>query len=440
MSGTRLRWAWALLVVCDLLLLGEVQPSAAQANVDYGNEQSLAELLWERAAEVIEARAAIRQGESAYERARLYPNPTLDAAWSTIPVGRTNPPGLSDRLDRIPNYSASLSELFEIGKRGPRIAARSFDVQRLRAEAEAILGDRFFALLEAIGQIAANQRRRDVLDEQLRDGEELLELDRARASRGEIPALDVDVAEVEQARLRALRDSAEADLRRAQADCSRLLALTCPEFQTDDAAGDFLARVYRPAAASRYPVEAALERRPDVRALRLAISAAAQDAQLAARRVVPDVTVRAGYTYDPFVVSGNQRNSLALGVEVPIPAFDRGQADLLAARAAESRAREALRVLVEGLPAQLQVAQAQLELALRRMNELDRAIAKARTMRDALVEAQHAGGISAIEVLVARRNYQDLLRERVGADADAFSAAVNIRKLTGVFPTVPKKE
>lgn len=412
----------------------------AQARVDYWNEQLLAELLWERATEVIEVRAAIRQGESAYERARVYPNPTLDAAWSTIPVGRTNPPGLSDRLDRVPNYSASLSELFEIGKRGPRIAARSFDVQRLRAEAEAVLGDRFFALLEAVGQIAANQRRKDLLDEQLRDGEELLELDRARASRGEIPALDVDVAEVEQARLRALRDSAEADLRQAQADCSRLLSLACPGFETDDAARDFLARVYRPVATNQYAVEEALERRPDVRALRLAISAAAKDAQLAARRVLPDVTVRAGYTYDQFVVSGSQRNSVALGVEVPIPVFDRGQAELLAARAAESRARSALRVLMEGLPAQLQVVQSQLELALRRMGELDRAITKARTMRDALVEAQHAGGISAIEVLVARRNYQDLMRERVGVDADAFSAALRIRKLTGVFPTVASKE
>lgn len=148
---------------------------------------------------------------------------------------------------------------------------------------------------------------------------------------------------------------------------------------------------------------------------------------------MPDVTVRAGYTYDQFVVSGNQRNSLALGLEIPIPAFDRGQSDLMAARAEETRAREILRVLTEELPVALQAAREQLALARRRMEQLDQAVAKARGMRDALVEAQRAGGISAIEVLVARRSYGDLLRERAELDGEAFSAVLAIRKLPGCF-------
>lgn len=409
-------------------------------SIPYNDDQALAELLWERAVDVVQARAALEQGRSALVRASTYPNPSLEGAWSTIPLGRTNPPGLSDRLDRVPNYSVALAELFEIAKRGPRIAARTLDVERLRGEALAVLGDRFFALLEAIGAIATNQRRVAVLEEQIRDGDELLNLDRARANRGEIAPLDVDVAEVEQARLRALRDSAEASLLQAQADCSALLSLPCPKFPDDGAAQAFLVRAYRSLPANDPPLGEVLQQRPDVKALEAAAAAAEQDAILAERRVIPDVTVRAGYTYDQFTISGNQRNSMAVGVELPLPVFDRGQADLMAARATQVQARTALQVLSQSIPEHLRMAREQLALALRRMEQLDVGVAKARAMRDTLVEAQHAGGISAIEVLVARRNYQDLVRERVELDEDAFAAALKIRKLTGSFPKMLSEE
>lgn len=436
--GTHRVW-WRVLAATGCMLLW--QSTVAGLEVPpYDNEEALAALLWERATAVLDARAAITQAQSEYLRALLYPNPSLEAAWNTIPVGRTNPPGLADRLDRVPSYSAALAQLFEIGKRAPRQAARLHELERSRAEALATLGDRFFSLLGLLGRIAADQQRIAVLEEQLRDGMELLELDRARATRGEIAPLDVDVAEVEQARLRALREAAEADLKQAQSDCTALLALPCPPFPTTESAHAFLVRGYSVGDQSDVSLDDALRGRPDIQALRAAIAAAEQRAALAQRRIVPDVTVRAGYTYDQFVRSGNQRNSLALGLEIPIPAFDRGQSDLMAARAEETRAREVLRVLTEGLPTALQVAREQLALARRRMEQLDQAVAKARGMRDALVEAQRAGGISAIEVLVARRNYGDLLRERTELDGEAFSAVLAIRKLLGVFPRVSKEE
>src|SRR5262249_58814578 len=75
-------------------------------------------------------------------------------------------------------------------------------------------------------------------------------------------------------------------------------------------------------------------RRPDLSALAAALRAADQKVTLAKRQSIPDVTVRFGYTYDTFVVAGNQRNSLGLGMQVPLPVMNHGQADLEAARAA----------------------------------------------------------------------------------------------------------
>ncbi len=120
--------------------------------------------------------------------------------------------------------------------------------------------------------------------------------------------------------------------------------------------------------------------------------------------------------------------------------FDRGQADLLAARAAEAQARTVLQTLMESTPEHLQRAREELGLALRRMEQLDLGVAKARAMLEILIQAQRAAGISAIEVLVARRSYQDLVRERVELDQDAFAAALKIRKLIGLFPKTFSKE
>ena len=86
---------------------------------DTFDEVQLALLLWQRSPELAEARANLALAESERVRALLYPNPALDLNWGTLPLGRTNPPGL-DKWSQVPNYSATFSELVEIGKRGPR--------------------------------------------------------------------------------------------------------------------------------------------------------------------------------------------------------------------------------------------------------------------------------------------------------------------------------
>jgi cobalt-zinc-cadmium efflux system outer membrane protein len=393
--------------------------------------------LWQRSSEVLEARAAVAAAESERRRAFLYPNPTLDFGWNTIPVGRTNPPGLEDRWSKVPNYAVSVAELVELGKRGPRQRALTWDRERAHWQLVAIFGDRFFALLEAAGRLAANQRKLHLLGELVQDTSELLELDRARASRGEIPALDVDIAAVELARLVANRDQVQADLNQARADCSALIALSCPLFPSPEAAAEFLER----AAAASFDEgwsEAAEQRRPDLSALAAALSAAQERVVLAQRKVIPDLTLRAGYTYDQFTVSGNQRNSVAVGVSLPLPVADRGQADLFAAQAEAARARQLRARLLESIPQQIEAARQQRALARERKERLDGALEKARAARDAVAAAQQAGGISLIEVLVARRNYLELLRERADVDFDAFAATLALRKLLGLFPRPPE--
>src|SRR5690349_6303744 len=73
---------------------------------DYLDENTLAELLWAQAPEVLDARTLAGVAASEVTRAHTYPNPNFDFTWGTIPIGRTNPPGLQDPLVNVPNYNA----------------------------------------------------------------------------------------------------------------------------------------------------------------------------------------------------------------------------------------------------------------------------------------------------------------------------------------------
>ncbi len=422
-----------LLVMAASICLNPAWAGDALAPQAYNDDAMLAHLLWTHSTAVLNARAAAATAESEALRAGLYPNPELDTAWSSIPVGRSNPPGLSHPLSNVPNYSAALSELVEIGKRGPRQAATKADVERAAAEAQAALGDRFFALLDRIGAMASSQQRAGVLDEQVRDSQELLNLYRLRASKGEIAVLDADVVEVEHAQAIVTRDAVLSELSAAQAECAGILSLPCPLFASSDSAQAFLESAAAPTLPTQWS-EDAEQRRPDLAALAAATNAADQRLVLANRKIIPDVTVRLGYTYDEFIVSGNQRNSLAVGLQIPLPVLDRGQADKAAAAAEAERSRRIRQATLAVAPGIVENAVRRRELLRRRLEHLDSAIEKARSVRESLAAALRAGGTSLIEVLVARRSYQDLVRERVDLDAEGFNTALAVRQALALFP------
>src|SRR6185369_16649502 len=72
----------------------------------------------------------------------------------------------------------------------------------------------------------------------------------------------------------------------------------------------------------------AYDKRPDVRAV--SSGRATAEAQLAAakREALPDISVGAAYTHSSFTVSGDNPNTLGLSLSMPLPLFDRNQANV----------------------------------------------------------------------------------------------------------------
>jgi hypothetical protein len=81
----------ALLLAPPSVALGAVPPHLPLSALPADDE--LARLLWEHGPDLVETRTRIATDGAALQRSRLVPNPELDVAMATIPVGTTNPPG-----------------------------------------------------------------------------------------------------------------------------------------------------------------------------------------------------------------------------------------------------------------------------------------------------------------------------------------------------------
>lgn len=435
-QATRFSTRAACLFAC-LSLAGAGRARAAVAPGltpdDYGDDARLAAAVWARSPEVIDARQQSMVAASEETRAHLLPNPQLDLAWGTIPVGPTTPRDLDDPLGNVPNYSAGLSELIELGKRGPRQAATGAEREAAGWRAVAVFADRYFQLLAAIAKIATAEERAAMLDRQVGESERLLQLEQARAAKGEIAKMQAARAEGEHMRLAAQRDGARSDLEEARAACAELVAEPCSPFGGEDAARAFLvagAGAPLPAAWS----DAIAARRPDLAALAAAERAADERLALARHQAIPDVTVRLGYTYDTFVASGAQRQSLGVGMQLPLPVADHGQADEAKASATLVSARRARDALDAAGRAALAAAIQRRALIADRLARLDTALANADALRTTMSGAAREGGASEVDVLLARRRYQEVLLDRTQLDYDAYAAALAGRQAAALFP------
>lgn len=400
---------------------------------DYSDEGHLAGILWAHSLDVLQARGQVGLAASEVTRTHLYPNPDLEFSWGTIPIGQTNPPDLKHPMSHVPSYGVAFSELVELFKRGPRQEASEAELHAAQYEAQAVFADKFFDLLESIGEMAKNELEVSMLSGQIRVYDDLLGLERQRLSKGDIAEIDVDREEVERARLLAARDSAQAEMEQARARCSALVAAPCEPFGSGAAASAYL----RDGAASELPSQWSAEieqRRPDIEAMTAATDAAEKREVLAKRKVIPDVTVKLGYLYDTFQISGAQNQSLGVGLEMPIPVADRGQADLQEAEALHDRAHAARQMLVANGKLGLQSAQQQLALARDRLARLKTAEQKASELEKSVTGAARQGGVSQVDVLLARRAYQELLVESAEVNGEAFGDALKIRRAAAIFP------
>ena len=335
--------------------------------------------------------------------------------------GRGLRPGPFDQ----PVHTIAVSQVIDVwAKRSARAQAaeRGVDVRRL------VVADALRTIVHAVRAAFV-----EVLREQ---AEHRLALDTAerydgtvRLSRSRFAAGDISEAELRKVELEGLRYQnatidADMQLDLARARLAALMGLPGPGALPGEAAETPL-----PAdmPAAEVLVARALDRRPDLRAARALRTLA--DAQLAAarREAYPDISVGPSYTHSGFTASGDNPNSLGLSLSLPLPIFDRNQANVGRARldirhAENEEQRLALLVRQDVADAVRRTQRSRQLVAVFEGGMLKRAEDALRTSE----RAYRAGASSLLEFLEAQRTYLETHGQYLRALHDLRQALIDV--------------
>lgn len=377
--------------------------------------------------EVAAAAARVREARAALGVSRQLPNPELDLGVSGITIGQRNPPDLpyQDTLA----YTVGISQTIELGKRGPRIQAASLRRQAAEQAYRDVVANEVAEARNALARVVYLQARQRVLEQRLESARGMEQLDLTRLEHGDVSGVDHDRLVLDAASVEREAADNRADYESALADCAAALMASCAPGSADMSAVDAAA----PVPADVGQVERAVAERPDVRALRLASGAAAEDAKLWRRQAIPDPTIGVAYTRDFLVYAGDQPNTLSVTLSLPLPIFDHGQDQ---ARQSESRATELewrASALETRARARIHALFARRAILKGKLAILDRnVVPQSNAVLSSTEQAYRHGEVSMTDLLLVRREHQRVLLDVTDTRYALFSARNELRRLLGL--------
>jgi cobalt-zinc-cadmium efflux system outer membrane protein len=407
---------------------GTNQPAAsapaetAKVNGLLRDDRALVTWLSTRSFEVSAAKDELSAARAEYRDSQLLPNPNVDLGVSNLALGHSNPADLP--VSKMLIYQAGVSQLVELGKRGPRGDAAAMRAYAAVRGVASTLAERVANARLALGRLLYQKARANELDQSLTQARAAAAVAKGRLDHQALSGVDydrliIDLGGVESDTVRA---RAEADA--AQLACDTALRAHC---EIDDVDVTVLSRNDSP------PQVPSLEERADIAQLSYQAEAAEKDATLAGRRAIPDLTFRLGYTRDTFTVSGDQAHSLGLSVSAPIPVFDQGEFAKGAALArASSITKQRMSALADARTAvsSLQTRRQALSTALAKLESdaLPRVDSVLRAEEHGLTEGQ----LDITDLVLARRDAIGLRLQSLDLRFELFTANNELRQALGL--------
>jgi cobalt-zinc-cadmium efflux system outer membrane protein len=299
-----------------------------------------------------------------------------------------------------------ISQAFEwFGKRDARIAAGQAGVETAAIQGKAVRLEVLSETAIAFFNVLGEQRRIQILDDQIAAIDRLTPLLRRRVEAGASSPAETGRAEVATALVKADRERLRSTLASARRELAVLMGDTTPKFVSVSGRFDTTGR-----PPSFQSVVAAIEANPQL--VRWTAVYAQRNAELllARLRPYPDVRIAAGWRH----FNATNDDAVRRTLSVPIPVFDRNQGNILSAQEslaktqAERAANRNTLVVIAGRA--YDTVQGSLrELAVLR----ETAIPKAQEAADAIAQGYGQGRFTLLEVLDAQASVaQARLREQ----------------------------
>lgn len=355
--------------------------------------------------------------------ARLLPNPTLSTGVANLPLGRTNPQGLSAG-QTVGSQVGLTQELQLWGRRSARIEAAQGREAQTSADRADLDRQLAYAVRTAFVDLLLSDERVRLAHQTFDEYRETVRVSEARARAGEISPAELDKIRLEQRTVE--HDVADAELAHRQA-VATLLPLIGETGGDVTASGD----VATPAVPGDVDglIAGALERRPDLQAATHAAEAAEAALRQARAERWPDPTVGLVYTHSEFQISGDLRDQLGATLSFPVPVFDRNQGAIQRAEAEALIAHHDVDKLRLTIPQEVRTAVATYTSAAERVRRFEAGfLAQARTARHAAEVAYREGTAGLLDLLEAERTYVQTLRDHLDARRDAYAAAFDVTR------------
>lgn len=253
------------------------------------------------------------KGQNEKARLLLINNPTIEGN-----VSKKDRPE-EEGGGKFMNYGFKLSQEFEIaGQRGTRIDIAEKELARVKSE----IRDKERVLIsevkDAFAKALASKKKSGLAREIVRLNEELLGYTKIKFQAGDVSGLDVNLSEVELSKAKKELLQAEREYRES------LLVLQGLLGQSPDMS--FAIEGDLPSEAPALPAREALKilafsHRPDSKAGVFEIEKTQSALELVKKEAVPNITLSGFYDRD------ERRNVAGLEISIPLPIFDRKQAE-----------------------------------------------------------------------------------------------------------------
>ena len=459
--------------LCALMLVVGVGASEARAAEGALSMEDAVRVALERNRDVIAARLDIEAAQLEVVAARLYPNPVASYSIGNLVLGQGNNQGAttsgaplaSPSFASQPVHTIGVSELIDIwAKRSAHTRAADRGVEQRRLQVEDALREIVYGVRSAFADVAREQLERQLARDIAERYGETARLSQARFRAGDISEAELRRVELEGLRYANAVIDAELQLDLAREKLARFMGLSgASELPPQIAEIPAGRRNYSTAAL----IALALEQRPDVRAAGAARTTAVAQLDAAKRDAYPDLTLGANYTHSSFTVAGDNPDTLGLSVSLPLPLFDRNQANIgrsaLDIRRAEND-RERLRLSVShdvveavrkadrvralldvfegatgaagkleagGAAAASGAAAAGAGAAIVSAGQTNGMLARAETSLRVAEKSYQAGAISLLELLDAQRTYLDVRGQYLRAVYEYRQATIDVNHAVG---------
>jgi len=349
-------------------------------------------------------------------------NPTLDSS-----IQRTFPLGQHEG-----SYSLGLSQQFQTGgQRGHQIAVADAGIERTRSvisdterRVAADVATAWYEALFAQDRVALAERNLEV-------AQQVLAAAQARFDAKQIPEVELNLVRLDRERL-------GLELERLRSD--RVLALVRLTASLGEPGREGLLLTGQLTAPEIPPVvraqvlDAAVRRRPDVKALQHALEGAEAQVGLEEARVWPDVELGLEYQWGVDRIGGFTDRDHAVGLELrfPLPFINRRQGEIAVARAQVERLAADLAAALRQVELELDLALQRREIAARTLEAYDTRLSSLSQRNITELErAYRAGEVDTLAVLRAREDFNRVAEGRLEALLEVHRARVELEAAMG---------